>query len=126
VPEDFEFSIRMSREQARTFLEKLARDDTFRTQFEEDPQAAFEEHGITIPQELIPEHVVAPPKHYLEEALWLIHLDDLESAGMKVPFSPPAPFSAPFGARVMAPFSVPFGPFSEAIYGAIWRAQQPE
>lgn len=125
MPEDFEYSVRTTREQARTFLEKLARDDDFRTEFEHDPRAAFEEYGITIPQSLIPERVVAPPKHYLEEALWVIYLEELESAGMRAPFTVPF-WLVPFSLQARVPFNIAFGPLCHFLQGAIWRAQQPE
>jgi hypothetical protein len=121
-----EYSVNISRDQAREFLERLAHDDDFRNEFEDDAQAVLGKYGITIPASAVPRTVKAPPRHYLEEVLWALHLDEVASAGVHVPFSPPVPFAVPFA---LAPFSggVPFfhsfGPLCESIYQAIWRAR---
>lgn len=65
-----EVRLTLSREEAIAFLEKLARDDDFRAQFEQSPYEVLAENGIEVsPAEAIPSTVVAPDPGELESAI---------------------------------------------------------
>ena len=61
--------IGMTPGELRSFLEKLAYDDSFRQELSEHPADVLAAHHIELPAELIPESVTLAPKKELLEAL---------------------------------------------------------
>lgn len=64
-----EIRISMDRDQCLEFLQKLAREDEFRGEFEDDAGAVLRTWGIDVSPEGIPDKVEAPPKEEVEEIL---------------------------------------------------------
>jgi putative modified peptide len=61
--------ITISDEDARKFLERLATDDDFRAELEQNPAALLRDHGIELQPENVPETVKLPPKDEIEAYL---------------------------------------------------------
>lgn len=64
-----EIRISMGPEQCLEFLERLAHDDDFRTEFAKDAGGVLSRYGIDVSPEGIPDRVQAPPKKEVEEVL---------------------------------------------------------
>ena len=65
-----EFRLTLSREEAVAFLEKLAREDALRAEFEQNPYGVLAENGIEVtPAEAMPSTVVAPNREDIESAI---------------------------------------------------------
>ena len=63
-----DIQVRMTRAQARQFVEGLA-DDDFRVRLQESPREVLSEFGIGLPSEFIPENVKLPDPSEIEAAL---------------------------------------------------------
>ena|SRR5215211_1004876 len=62
--------ITISDEDAQKFLERLATDDDFRAELEQNPAAVLRDHGIELLQpENVPETVTLPPKDDIDAYL---------------------------------------------------------
>lgn len=48
-------------------MERLAADDDFRAQLEENPRAVLADYGIDVPEELVPSQVQLPAKDEVEQ-----------------------------------------------------------
>lgn len=74
--------------EAIEFLQRLAFDDDFRSDLQRRPKATLRRFKINIPDELIPDDIVLPPKDDLRVAV--------ESASMGDDLVMPAPVAAVF------------------------------
>jgi putative modified peptide len=61
--------ITISDEEAHKFLDRLATDDDFRAELEQNPGAILRDHGIELDAENVPETVTLPPKDDIEAFL---------------------------------------------------------
>lgn len=69
-----EIRLTLSREEAVTFLEKLASDEAFRGRFESNPREVLAENGIEVtPPEAISATAVAPEPGEIESAIAELH-----------------------------------------------------
>jgi hypothetical protein len=65
-----EIRLTLTREEAVTFLERLAREPDFRAEFEGNPRGVFAQYGIEVtPEEAIPASADAPEPDAIERAL---------------------------------------------------------
>ena len=70
----------MANQNTRRLMERLASDDAFRAQVEQDPVAAFKAHGITIDPKQVPAGgVKLPSKETLKTSLDQ-HVNTLDAA----------------------------------------------
>ena len=58
--------VKIDTEKLAELMDKLVKDDDFRKKFQADPKAAFAEHGMQVPEELIPKGVELPGAEELE------------------------------------------------------------
>ena len=65
---DVDVRLRASPQEARAFLSRLATDDAFRLEVEQNP-AVLEQFGLAVPQHLVPEKIVLPPRWMIEDLL---------------------------------------------------------
>jgi hypothetical protein len=66
----YEIGIKISREDARKVLARLATDTDFRERLEENPVDELAELGITIPRDLLPDEVTLPPMREIAHLLY--------------------------------------------------------
>jgi hypothetical protein len=87
-----EIRITLSREEAVTFLEKLARDSGFRSDFENDPYQVLADNGMEVsPREAVPTTLTAPDPEALESAIQELGTEEFLvpwNAQMQWPFFP--------------------------------------
>jgi hypothetical protein len=61
---------------ALELLERLARDDEFRSRVEFDPRGSFAEYGLELPDRVAEREVHLPPPEAIEEALAALPQDE--------------------------------------------------
>jgi hypothetical protein len=79
-----EVRLTLSREEAVAFLDKLAHDEAFREEFENNPYSVLADHGIEVtPAEAVPSTVAAPDPSDLESAIEAIGPPPVEGWNMQ-------------------------------------------
>jgi hypothetical protein len=80
-----EVRLTLSREEAVAFLEKLAHDEGFREEFENNPYSVLADNGIEVtPSEAMPSTVAAPDPSDLESAIEAIEPPPVEGWNMQI------------------------------------------
>jgi hypothetical protein len=74
-------------QKARELLERLATSDDYRKTFSDDVVGELEKYGFRIDGSLVPDRVVLPPKHELEEVLY--HVAQWDDTGRSPSLDPP-------------------------------------
>lgn len=61
--------VAMSKQDAQSFLRKLANDDSFRRRLRNDPAGTLNRAGVMIPEDLLPEEIHLPSKDEMKKFL---------------------------------------------------------
>jgi hypothetical protein len=104
APRTYQVKSSISRQKATEILERLARDEGFRAEFEANPRQLLFEHHIDLSTETLPETVTLPPPEIIEEMLDLTK--KLEKSAQPFGF---ALLFVVFGAMPMIEGAVPSG-----------------